>query len=198
MAQGLFKIVKMLMNIVFQAVLSLWTKLSIWTPNVTVPIVGVWTIMSFRSCYLCGFLKPGYGKKIIKDKILFDPYIFLSQNFHQSWKGNTVWLILPTQGFCLTHIVFSRIFYKYPWRACILFLFQASFEKLESGTVDPYCCFRKIRSIFLKNTYGSLLNFFSIFLANSDQETGTVWPLLPFWNFNLKLIFFGVWKFFFV
>ena len=47
-------------------------------------------------------------------------------------------------------------------KARVLFPFQASFEKLESGTiwVDPYYRFRKNRLTFIKNTYGSLFNFF--------------------------------------
>ena len=57
-------------------------------------------------------------------------------HFHQSSKDIS-----------LTHIVLSRILSRFfPSKACILFLFQASFEKFESGTkrADPYCPFRKI------------------------------------------------------
>ena len=76
-------------------------------------------------------------------------HIVVSQNFHQSSKGNTVRPILSSQGFCFTHIVFSRIFYKFPSKACMLFLFQASFEKFESGTIrfDPYCPFQNLKEI---------------------------------------------------
>ena len=127
---------------------------------------------SFKSCYLTGFLKPGYSKKNHKRQFGLI-HIILSQNFHQSSKDNVVWHLLPSQGFCLTHIVFSRILYKFPSKVRVLFPFQASFEKLESRRirVDPYCFNRKNRSTFIKNTHGSLLIFFSIFLENSDQET---------------------------
>ena len=114
---------------------------------------------------------------------------------------------MSSQGLCLTHIVFSRILYKFPSKARVLFPFQVSFENLESGTirVDPYCRFRKNRSTFIKNTYGLLLNFFN----NSRKlwpRGNTVWLLLPFQgshilsfpgsnkNFNLKLIYFLVFK----
>ena len=113
-------------------------------------VVRTWTITSLKSRYLQGFLKLGYNKKIIKDNMIQS---ILS--FHNLQK------IIQS----LTHIVFSIILYKFSSKVRVLFLFQASFKKFKSETiwVDSYCRYRKIRSTFIKNTYGSLLNFFQYF-----------------------------------
>ena len=107
-------------------VLSLWTELSIWTPWT---VSSARTITSLKSCYLPGFLKPGYGKEN-KKRQYGSIHIVLLKNVHESSKDK----------YSLTHIVLSSILYKFPSKARVLFLFQASFEKLESGTirVDPH------------------------------------------------------------
>ena len=61
-------------------------------------IVHAWTITSLKSRCLLGFLKPGYGTKNY-ERQHGSIHIVLSQNFHQSSKGNTVWPILSSQGF---------------------------------------------------------------------------------------------------
>ena len=126
-------------------------------------IVRAWNITSLKSRYLLAS-KAGVRQKSHKRQYP-STHIVLSQSFHQYLKDNTVRPILSSQGYYLTHIVLSKILYKFPSKARVLFLFQTSFEKLESGTtqVDTFCRFRKIRSTFVKNTCGSLLNFFQYF-----------------------------------
>ena len=84
--------------------------------------------------------------------------------------------------YSLTHIVLSGILLgSFSSKACVLFLFQASFEKFESGTkwADPYCPFWKTWSTFIKNTYGSLL-YFSNISSKFWQRANRVWPILSF------------------
>ena len=141
-------------------------------------IVRAWNITSLKSRYLPAFLKLGYGKKVIKDNTLRPILSFHS--FHQYLKDNAVRPILSSQGYYLTHIVLSKILYKFPSKARVLFLFQASFEKLESGTiqVDPFCRFRKIRSTFVQLMV--LCWIFFIISSGFWQGGNTVWPLLSF------------------
>ena len=91
--------------------------------------------------------------------------------------------------YSLTHTVLSRILLGFfSSKACVLFLFQASFEKFESGTkwADPYCPFRKTWSTFIKNTYGSLL-YFSNISSKFWQRANTAWPILSFQGSNTSL-----------
>ena len=106
-----------------------------------------------------------------------------------------------------THIVLSRILYKFPSKARVSFLFQASFEKLESETiqVDAYCPFRKIWLTFIKNTYGAFV-YFSNISSTFWLRDNRVWSILSFpgsyilsfhgskTNFYLKLKYFLVFK----
>ena len=146
----------------------------------TVNHVYSWTIASLKSRYLPAFLKPEYGKKSHKRQY-GSIHIVLSQNFHQYSKDiqsdpycplkDSVWPILSSQGFFISI------------KNSFLFLFQASFENLESGTrrVDPYYRFRKIMN-FYKKHIGFVVEFFSIFLANSDQGAIQFDPCCPFKN----------------
>ena len=106
-----------------------------------------------------------------------------------------------------THIVLSRILYKFPSKDRVSFLFQGSFERLESETiqVDAYCPFRKIWLTFIKNTYGAVLHFSNI-SSTFWLRDNRVWSILSFpgsdilsfheskTNFYLKLKYFMVFK----
>ena len=123
-------------------------------------------------------------------------HIALSQNFHQSSKDNTVRPILSSQGFWIN---FRQKFAFY--------FFQASFAKLEFGTiqVDRYCPFTKIWLSFIKNTHGSYLYFSNISSTFwlSDNTVGSILSFSGSYilssqgsksNFHLKLKYFLVFK----
>ena len=137
-------------------------------------IVRAWTITSNKYRYLSGFLKPGYGKKIIKDNTVRS---ILS--FHKTFIN--LQKILQSDTYCPLKDSLL-IFIK---SSCFISL-SSIFWKFESGIirVDPYCPFRKIWPTFIKNTFGSLLYFFDIsskFWPRSD----TVWPILAFQGYYI-------------
>ena len=145
----------------------------------TVNHVYSWTIASLKSRYLPAFLKPEYGKKVIKDNT-----VRFILSFHKIF-------INIQKIYSPTHIVRSRILFdpycllkfSYFNQKLVFYFCFKHLENLESGTrrVDPYYRFRKIMN-FYKKHIGFVVEFFSIFLANSDQGAIQFDPCCPFKN----------------
>ena len=147
--------------------MSLWTKLSIWTPWTVSPALEPYCPLNLAIYPI--FYNRDTTKHHERQYGLI--HVVLSQHCYQSSKDTTVWPILPSQGF----------FIKFHQKL-VLFLFQASFEKYESGTIriDPYCPFRKIWSAIIKDTYDSLLCFFCKFWPRGNA----VWHICLFQGSN--------------
>ena len=134
--------------------------------------------MSLKSCYLPGFLKLGYSKKIIKDNT-----VWFILSFHKIFSNlqkviqsdpccplkDPVWPILYSQG----------SFLNFHQKLVFYFCFKHLLKNLNWVIwVDPYCRFRKIRSTFIKNIVQCWI-FFNI-SNNIWLRDNTVWHLLSF------------------
>ena len=192
--------------------LYLWTFLAVPTRIVLMNqivhldtvnrIVHTWTIMSLKSRYLSGFLKPGYGKKIIKDNLIqfmlsFNKIFINYQKIIQSDPycplKDSAWPILSSQGF-------FRSFHQK-----LVFYFQfkhllKSLNQRQYGLTHTIALEKKIKTHMIH-----CWNFFNI-SRKFWPRGNTVSPLLSFQgfhilsfpgsnrNFNLKLIYLLVFK----
>ena len=178
-------------------------------------IVCTWTILSIKSCYLPGFLKPGYDEKIIKDNrvrsILSFHTIFINlrkilQSHPYCPLRDSLLIFIKSLCFISVSSIFWKIWINCPFRKiwptfikkhtymtrCCIFLM---FSDQEAMQLDPYCPFKDLICVFKDLIQISTEpHYFLVFkcLLKICVRDNTVWPILSFQglyiNFHQKVL----------